>query len=386
VLEDDEDELEPHEHHVLNNQFENNERLLTPTQEAYNLRRQSPNIVSPQHAATYNSPDKSYNHKRIGSASSGLPTQKVSRWSKTTASSGAPDPNTFDSPKRSRELRPASEASRSGSTLDQHGDEQYSLHEDDRIRSTQSLAREQDRKAAQADTRSMHSHGSRLTRTPSPLIPSEASSYHKSDYYDDEYAPSPVQEDEDAMLEDPKYQAHRNSLLLQHPQPRQGETPRHQNTLESQAQTFDNPTGTNSDLSQRTVSDFDPAVWGSAGTAGLARHRLTQLEPISPVSIISPAVASKANTAPFMPQQQQSQKPPAVPPKVRYDEEDEEEPEPQFSNSGFSKGRNYSYSSPYGSGHLLEPIQEVRYSLETDSGRVCTFHNREVDALLTLTP
>lgn len=36
-------------------------------------------------------------------------------------------------------------------------------------------------------------------------------------------------------IDDPKYQAHRNSLLLQHPQPRQGPTGRHQNKLESAA-------------------------------------------------------------------------------------------------------------------------------------------------------
>jgi hypothetical protein len=380
VLEDDEDELEPHEHHVLNNQFENNERLLTPTQEAYRTRGLSPNEVSPQQAATYNSPNSNQKHKSTGSMF-GLPVPKISRWSRTTTSSAAPDPNAFDSPKQSRELRPSSEASRSGSTLDQYDDGQYSLREDDRIRSTQSLVKEQERTQAQTDARSMRSRGSQMTRTPSPLIPSEASSYHKSDY-DEQYAPSPVQEDEDAQFEDPKYQAYRNSLPLQHPQPRQGPTGRHQNTLESQAQTFDDPTGTNSDLSQRTVSDFDPAGWGSSGTAGLARHRLTQLEPNSPVSMgnnnSSPVVnrGGKTESSPLVPrpQQQPSQQAPAVPPKIRYeDDDDPEDLEPQFSNSGFSKGRNYSYSSPYGSGHLLEPIQEVRYSLETDSGRVSTF-------------
>ncbi|KAK5167285.1 hypothetical protein LTR16_011975, partial [Cryomyces antarcticus] len=30
----------------------------------------------------------------------------------------------------------------------------------------------------------------------------------------------------------------------------------------------------------------------------------------------------------------------------------------------------HTYNSPLGSGHLLEPIEEVRYSLETDSGRL----------------
>jgi len=217
----------------------------------------------------------------------------------------------------------------------------------------------------------MRSQGSRLTRTPSPLIPSEASSkQHVS--YEVGGEVSPVQHDDEAELDDPKYHAHRNSILLQHPQPRQGPTPRHQNNLESQAHAFDDTTGTNSDLSQRTVSDFDPAVWGSSATAGLARHRLTQVEPLSPVSMNSPAAnGARRDDGPLVPQQQSKSHGPAVPPKIRYEPEpepeEEEDWEPQFSNSGFSRGGGNYYSSPYGSGHLLEPIEEVRYSLETDS-------------------
>ncbi|KAG7136706.1 hypothetical protein HYQ45_005866 [Verticillium longisporum] len=41
--------------------------------------------------------------------------------------------------------------------------------------------------------------------------------------------------------EDPKYKAHRNSLNLQHPQPRQGQTERFQAALESQAHQYDTP-------------------------------------------------------------------------------------------------------------------------------------------------
>ncbi|KAJ9156558.1 hypothetical protein NKR23_g1269 [Pleurostoma richardsiae] len=41
--------------------------------------------------------------------------------------------------------------------------------------------------------------------------------------------------------EDPKYKAHRNSLNLQHPQPRPGQTEFFRTTLESQAQEFDSP-------------------------------------------------------------------------------------------------------------------------------------------------
>ncbi|KAH7025779.1 uncharacterized protein B0I36DRAFT_248158 [Microdochium trichocladiopsis] len=44
-----------------------------------------------------------------------------------------------------------------------------------------------------------------------------------------------------ATPEDPKYKAHRNSLNLQHPQPRAGQTERFRTALESSAQIFDDP-------------------------------------------------------------------------------------------------------------------------------------------------
>ena len=369
VLEGDEEDLEPHESHVLDHQFENNERLLTPTQDVQRQRGFSPSNTPPHQAATYNngqandltprSTEKQQKHKsNSSSVFGGVP--KISRWSKTTASS-APDPATLDSPGGMRNDRALSETSRSGSALDGYDDEPYELKDDDRLRSTQSLAREQER-------RSMRSQASTITRTPSPLIPSEASIKHQ-DYYEDVREPSPIQEDLDPEFDDPKYQAHRNSLLLQHPQPRQGPTGRHQNTLETQAHEYDPISAASSDVSQRTVSDFDPALWGSSGTAGLAKHRLSQLEPLSPVSMNSPPTYGGSrmgrDDGPLVPQQKSQ-----VPPKVPYEPEPEPEPEwePNYSNSGFSRG-NY-YNSPFGSGHLLEPIEEVRYSLETDSGHV----------------
>ena len=374
VLEGDEEDLEPHESRVLEHQFENNERLLTPTQEVQRQRGLSPSNTPPHHAATYGalqandftpkSTEKQQKHKsNSSSVFGGVP--KISRWSKTTASS-AQDPATLDSPGGVRNERALSEASRSGSALAAFDDDQYELRDDDRLRSTQSLAREQETGAA----RSMRSQASSITRTPSPLIPSEASVRQRDDYIDEQES-SPIQEDLDPQFDDPKYQAYRNSLPLQHPQPRQGPTGRHQNTLESQAHQFDGISGTNSDVSQRTVSDFDPAMWGSSDTAGLARHRLSQLEPLSPVSMSSPTGYGGSrfgrDEGPLVPQQK-----PPVPPKVKYEEpEPEPEPEwePQYSNSGFSRG-DY-YNSPFGSGHLLEPIPEARYSLETDSGHVC---------------
>lgn len=372
VLEGDEDDLDIYGGRDAE-QFENSERLLTPTQEVYGRRGLSPTNTPPQKAAAFNrgqenltpkSADKQRKHQSNNSSIFVVP--KVSRWSKTTTSSAAPDPTTLDSPNIAlRNQKTLSEASRSGSTLARYQDDEYELKDDDRLRSTQSLAREQEA----AETRSRRSQASKISRTPSPLIPSEASFRPEEDYENMREA-SPIQEDLDPELDDPKYQAVRNSILLQHPQPRQGSTGRHQNTLESQAHHFDDTSGTNSDVSQRTVSDFDPAMWGSSGTAGLAKHRLSQLEPLSPVSMNSPAGYGGSRISkdegPLVPQQK-----PPVPPKVRHEEpEPEYEPEwePQYSNSGFSRGGYY--SSPFGSGHLLEPIEEVRYSLETESGHV----------------
>lgn len=410
VVEGDEDEaLEPHERKVLENQFENNERMLTPTQDIRARTGLPQTGTPPQHAATYHgmpanndltprAAERQRAHKaNTSSVLQGGP-PKTSRWSKTTTSSAAPDANALDSPGKARNTRPVSAASRSGSDSQKYDDDGYSVHDDDRLRSTQSLAREQDR----METRSVRSQASRITREPSPLIPSEAS-YDRDD--DDEadrrHGPhsrdvSPVQHDDyepEGDLDDPKYRSTRNSLLLQHPQPRAGPTNRHQDTLENKAQSYgDVSATTGSDLSQRSgaSADFDPALWGSAGVAALAKHRFSQAEPLSPVSMGSPHAGRAKDDGPLVPssskdqrsqrsqQQQQRQQPQPQQQHQRtnyeqYDEddgEDEQDWEPQYSNSGFAKAAHPWYTSPLGSGHLLEPIEEVRYSLETDSGHV----------------
>ncbi|KIV96460.1 hypothetical protein PV10_00330 [Exophiala mesophila] len=116
----------------------------------------------------------------------------VSRWSKTTASSAE---NFRASQQRHR---PYSEMSRSGSNLGEY-DYDHDPEGDDRLRSNTSFNHDQ--------------YGDDDHRPPSPLIPS-----HVSD--------------------NPKYQAHRNSVNLQHPQPRQGPTGRYQSRLESEAQYY----------------------------------------------------------------------------------------------------------------------------------------------------
>lgn len=208
VLEADE-ELEAHEQNVLDHQFEKNEQLLTPTREtprAGSVPLGTPPQIqvatgtqSNEHTPRTGT-DKSRKHK--SSSSSFFP--KISRWSKTTASSMG---DNFRN--NGRKERPLSEASRSGSEL-QHYDtnEHYEPHPDDRIRSNDSL--EDDGEITPE-----------ATRPPSPLIPSQVS-------------------------EVPKYEAHRNSLNLQHPQPRIGPTHRFQTHLESQAQNF---SGTRSPIS-----------------------------------------------------------------------------------------------------------------------------------------
>ncbi|KAJ5086799.1 hypothetical protein NUU61_008106 [Penicillium alfredii] len=147
--------------------------------------------------------DKARKHK--SSSSSIFP--KISRWSKTTASSMGD--NIRNSIQPSRKERPYSEMSRSGSDLAQDAyktGDYYDPQGDDRIRSTYTLD----------DTLQNEN------RPPSPLVPSQVS-------------------------EPPKYRAHRGSLDLQHPQPRQGPTGRHQNQLESQAQTYGSPVSPTSD-------------------------------------------------------------------------------------------------------------------------------------------
>ena len=182
VLEADEEPdtyLEAHEQNILDNQFEHNEQLLTPTREV--PRTGSAPLGTPRRStmpqgtqSNENTPrtEKSRNHK--STSSSFFP--KISRWSKTTTSSVV---DNFRNSNRTE--RPFSGVSHSGSELNYDDDHHYDPHGDDRLRSNTSLEHE---------------------RAPSPLIPSQVS-------------------------DKPAYQAHRDSLNLQHPQPRAGPTARY---------------------------------------------------------------------------------------------------------------------------------------------------------------
>ncbi|KAF2815825.1 uncharacterized protein BDZ99DRAFT_565750 [Mytilinidion resinicola] len=321
VLEGDED-LDGHEPHLMNSQDENDERLLTPTQE---VRRKvslplgtPPQPTQPlqgQHSQE-NTPKRK--HKSNSSSIFGFP-KNLSRWSKTTTST-VPDSAGRNS--GSRDKRPYSDASRSGSNLNvnYYDDNQYELRNDDRLRSSHSL----DGAPAARDLRS-----------PSPLIP------------EDEHGQRGLVPE----LDDPKYQAHRNSLNLQHPQPRPGPTHRHQSHLESQAQVFE-PVAS---------PDFDQ--WGS--NPSLARNRLSGGNASTGAGNLSP-ISSDGGYSQHSAAEQAA---PPRPPKIRDDGPLVPQQQPL---AGHGQTRQM-YSSPGGMGSQgqltpLAPIQEVRYSLETDTG------------------
>ena len=319
------------------------ERSLTPTQDARPRNMNQPALDTPPEQASsrfhgHNSmstdetpkTDKSRKHKsNTSSIFSIFKPGNASRWSKTTTSS-VPEAAPFNASRK--DDRRMTSASRSGSDLDLTGEHyaDYGMHEDDRIRSQGSLLSQRSQQ-----------------RSASPLIPEE-----------DEY-------------EDAKYQAHRNSLNLQHPQPRQGPTYRHQNHLESQAV----------DYAQPPTPDADQ--WGSAPALAMNRNRYSGASTqtggnMSPVYSDGGYSAHSASEQAHAPQR---------PPKIRDDGPLVPPKEPVRSTKPSSSGYENVRSSgtvtsasgqqtfPYGSPMLdpsvhipnpLEPIQEVRYSLETD--------------------
>lgn len=297
VLEGDE-ELDIYDQNVL----ENNGEFLTPTRE-YPRAGSVPLATPPQTRlptgaqSNEHTPktgtDKSRKHK--SSSSSFFP--KISRWSKTTASS------TGDNVRNSRQQpRPLSEASRSGSDLQYNAHDHYDPQGDDRLRSNDSLAN---------DPMSGHYE---TARPRSPLVPSTIS-------------------------EDPKYQAHRNSLNLQHPQPRPGPTHRYQTQLESRAHDFGSPISPTSDTwgSNPSLARFAPMGPGNrhSGNAGY----------LSPISDAGGSEASSAadqrETTPAPPRPPKLRDDggplmPVRPPKVKELSQEHLRPEQRFSSGSLS--------------------------------------------------
>ena len=265
VLEADE-ELEGHDQDLLD---QTDPRLLTPTRErrAESVPAETPPQIQLPTGALSNehtpktSTEKSRKHKSTSSSFG----PKVSRWSKTTASSIGDHIRNG-----ARRDRPYSEASRSGEFQHYDGDH-YSPQGDDRLRSNESFQRENaDSPGLQEGDFDEHPED----RAPSPLIPSQVS-------------------------EDPKYQAVRNSVNLQHPQPRPGPTHRYQHHLETQAQQY-SASGSRSPISP-TSDTFgsDPALArympvpgqrysGNAGTlspisdAGYSEHSASEQAAVPP--------------------------------------------------------------------------------------------------------
>ncbi|KAI2730367.1 hypothetical protein CBS147332_2219 [Penicillium roqueforti] len=162
--------------------------------------------------------------KHKSSSSSIFP--KISRWSKSTATSMGDGIRNSIQP--SRKERPTSDESRSGSDLAPQG-AYHDPQGDDRIRSNYTLNEEQDE-----------------NRPPSPLVPSQVS-------------------------EAPKYRGHRGSLELQHPQPRQGPTARYQSRLETEAQVYGGPVSpTGSEQWDSNPSLVNPSQNRNSGAARLS--------------------------------------------------------------------------------------------------------------------
>ncbi|PYH58226.1 uncharacterized protein BO96DRAFT_444893 [Aspergillus niger CBS 101883] len=222
--------------------------------------------------ATPKTTEKAKKHK--SSSSSFFP--KISRWSKTTASSMGDNIRNSIQPGRSKE-RASFDTSRSGSEAapGPYKPDYYDPQGEDRLRSTYTLEDPQQE-----------------NRPPSPLVPSQASGQ---------------------ASEAPKYRAHRGSLDLHHPQPRQGPSGRYQNQLETQAQVYGVPAGAPSDQ------------WGSnPSLSGVnANPRYSGASRLSPISDAGYSEASSRRTGPPRPPKIKDEGPliPERPPKVKEDDE-----------------------------------------------------------------
>jgi hypothetical protein len=255
--------------------------------------------------------DKSRSKYKSGSSIFGG-IAKMSRWSKTTAST-VPEDVRHSSGKKDR---PYSLESRSGSNLDLEYD--YELDDNDQLRSQTSLV----------DDHNRAQHGESRARSSSPLVP------------------------EDYEYDDPKYQVHRNSQNLQHPQPRPGPTHRHQSNLETQAITFEHP----------VTPDADQ--WGSVPALALNRNRYSagsshRLSPVQSDDGDSQHSASE-EIARYERYTRAADEGPLVPPRIPASGTDQ-----NYSMYGVPlMNSGMHIASP------LEPIEEVRKSLETDRSSI----------------
>ncbi|KAI2625684.1 hypothetical protein GGR54DRAFT_637464 [Hypoxylon sp. NC1633] len=220
-----EDEGEYNDHPMpATSQYEMHGGMLSPSEER--PRGESVPLGTPPQQTTQaqnysvsndNTPrtEESKKHKSRGSSSI-FP--KISRWSETTTSSIG---RVFRSSGTSKKHDPPEDflqhpPSRSASDLGNYEQFQHdNAYEADKLHSGFS---EQDLHAAPEGDSMLET-----SRMEPPQMHPPA-------------APAPY-----ATPEDPKYKAHRNSLNLQHPQPRPGQTERFRTALESSAQDYDTP-------------------------------------------------------------------------------------------------------------------------------------------------
>ncbi|KAK4121438.1 hypothetical protein N657DRAFT_683060 [Parathielavia appendiculata] len=219
-----EDNEEEYDHGRRNDE----QHLMTPAgqeQRASSVPLATPPGAPAQMQSNENTPRTEESKKHKSGRSSWFRIPKISRWSETTASSGVPESrHSKQSSKDENAQFPNGGPSRSGS-LDHVYQDNY-----------QFAAPPQ---GFQSDK--LHTG---FSETDLPH------GYHHEDRGEQMYAGqmSPSQATDPNWVsmnmtpEDPKYKAHRDSLNLVHPQPRQGQTERFKAALESQALGFDSPT------------------------------------------------------------------------------------------------------------------------------------------------
>lgn len=214
--------------------------------------------------------DKARKHK--SSSSSFFP--KFSRWSRTTASSMGD--NIRNSMQPGRKERVSFDAAHTGSDRNVYRTtDYYDPQGDDRNGSNYTLNEESPQQE---------------NRPPSPLVPSQVS-------------------------EAPKYRAHRGSIDMQHPQPRQGPTGRYQSQLESQAQIY----GTSNNHSAQWGSNPSfSAINGNRRSSGGSRR-----SPISDAGYSETGSARSSRQGPPRPPKIKDEGPlfPERPPKIKEGEQ-----------------------------------------------------------------
>ncbi|KAK0626916.1 hypothetical protein B0T14DRAFT_578685 [Immersiella caudata] len=237
VPEDNEDEYD-HDNIDESVHYSKPDMLMTPAQEH---RGSSVPLATPPDALAQtqthtsasndNTPRTVDGKKKSGTRSSWFP--KISRWSETTTSSVA------------QVFRRSGQSHKN----DEDGEAQFPHPDDRKFHSAPSRSRTgslasysdnfqfSDPHQVQSDKLHTGFSDQNLSYAPQGDDPESLSQ-------EDLYPPPPITGPGYVSMtpEDPKYKAHRNSLNLQHPQPRQGQTERFKVALESQAMGFDSPT------------------------------------------------------------------------------------------------------------------------------------------------